>query len=237
VGVVPTAVGPGVTGILSGALAPAAIGLGSVQVTVLPLVVQVQAPLVKLAGAVMPVGSGKVTVVGPVVGPLPMLVTVIGKALVTPSFKAGEGWPIVVVTSGLPSTVAVVTGVEVLLAGLLSFTVLTVLVRIGVVPTAVSPGVIGMLSVLLVPELIGPGSVQVTVLPLVVHVHGPLVKLAGAVMPGGRGTVTVTGPLAAGPLLVTVTGTLLVTPSWNTGEGCPIVTDKSDAVQSAVIVV
>ena len=122
-----------------------------------------------------------------------------------------------------------------MLAGLLSFGVLTDAVRIGVVPTAVGPGVIGIESGLLAPGLIGPGLVQVTALAVLVQVQpgAGLKGPAGAVMPVGRGTVTVIGPLGAPPTFVTVTGTLLVMPSLKLGEGWPMLIVKSDLVQSA----
>jgi hypothetical protein len=71
--------------------APALIGPGCVQVTVCPTVVQLQTPLVKLAGALVLVGNVIVAVIGPVVGPVPMLLTVIGTLLATPATKAGDG--------------------------------------------------------------------------------------------------------------------------------------------------
>ena len=48
-------------------------------------------PSLKLAGALTPAGSVIVVVIGPVVGPLPLLVTVIGTLLATPATKLGEG--------------------------------------------------------------------------------------------------------------------------------------------------
>jgi hypothetical protein len=237
VGVVPTAAGVGVIGTAKVLLVPAAIGPGLVQVTVPLVVVQVQPLLVKVAGAVTPEGKGSDVLIGPVVGPVPMLVTVTGRLLVTPSLRTGVGWPSVVVKSGALVTGAVVMDGALLLAGLLSFGVVTPAFRMGVVPIAVGPGVIGIEIGLLVPGLIGLGSVQVTVVAVEVQLQGPLVKVAGEVMPVGNGTVTVATPLGAEPVLVTVTGTWLVTPAWKTGDGWPITIDRSDLVQSAAIVV
>ena len=53
--------------------------------------VQVHGPFVKLAGALVPVGKVMVVVIGPVVGKLPALVTVIGTLLAVPATKAGAG--------------------------------------------------------------------------------------------------------------------------------------------------
>jgi len=92
IGVVPTAAAVDVSGMLNGLLWPALIGPGFTQVTVLPLVVQLQPlPGLKLAGVVTPAGIETVVVIGPVVGAVPWLVTVTGNWLVTPSFKTGEG--------------------------------------------------------------------------------------------------------------------------------------------------
>ena len=53
----------------------------------------------KLAGALVPVGRVNVVVIGPVVGPLPVFVTVTGTLLGEPLTKFGAGWPMVVVRS------------------------------------------------------------------------------------------------------------------------------------------
>jgi hypothetical protein len=53
-------------------------GPGVLQVTVCPLVVQLLVPLVKLGGADTPVGKVIVVVIGPVAGPEPTFVVVIG---------------------------------------------------------------------------------------------------------------------------------------------------------------
>ena len=72
-------------------LPPAAIGLSCVQLTFWPVVVQLQPLLGKLAGALVPAGSVICAVTVPVVGPLPMLVTVSGTLLATPATKLGDG--------------------------------------------------------------------------------------------------------------------------------------------------
>ena len=98
-GCVPTVLALGVAGTLKPLLPLALIGPGLTQVTMLLLVVQTQPLLLKLAGAVTPVGKVTVVVMGPRVGPLPLLVTVTGTLLACPTTKAGEGCPIVVVRS------------------------------------------------------------------------------------------------------------------------------------------
>jgi hypothetical protein len=98
-GEVPTVDGPGTTGTLMTLSLPAVIGPALTQVTVWPLVVQVLPFDEKLAGAETPAGSVTVVVTGPV-EPEPVLATVTGNVLVTPSLRDGEGWPIVVVRSG-----------------------------------------------------------------------------------------------------------------------------------------
>ena len=100
VGVVPTIVALGVTGTLNVLLPPAAIGPAFVQVTEGVLVAHVQPLLVKLVGAVTPVGKVMVVVIGLVVAPVPIFATVIGKLLACPATKTGLGCPIVVVKSG-----------------------------------------------------------------------------------------------------------------------------------------
>ena len=102
--------------------------------------------LVKLAGALVPAGSVIVVVMVPVVGPLPLLVTVTGTLLATPATKLGEGWPMVVVKSGAPTATGVVgvMGAAGLLAVLISLGVYTVPMNgPGCVPTALAFGVTG----------------------------------------------------------------------------------------------
>src|ERR1700712_553102 len=94
-----------------------------------------------------------------------------------------------------------------LLAVFGSFGVATVPVKTGLVPTVVASGVTGTWTVLLVPAAIGPALTQGTVWPLVVHVHGPSVKLAGALVPAGIVIVAVIGPVVeAVPMFATVIG-------------------------------
>lgn len=72
-------------------LAPFAIGPGFTHVTVWPLVVQALPLLLNDAGALVFVGSVIVVVTGPVVGPLPLFVTVTGTLLTELATSAGEG--------------------------------------------------------------------------------------------------------------------------------------------------
>src|SRR5262247_3980721 len=88
-------------------------------------------------------------------------------------------------------------------------------------------GVAALLAVLVSPGVLavpvnGPGWVQVTVWPLVVQLHGPLVKLAGALVPAGSVIVAVIVPVVGPvPMLVTVMGTVLATPATKAGDGWP----------------
>ena len=73
-------------------LAPAAIGPKFTQVTTKPLLVQVFPLLLKLAGALkFAFGRVIVVVIGPVVGPVPPFVTVMGKLLGLAATKLGAG--------------------------------------------------------------------------------------------------------------------------------------------------
>jgi hypothetical protein len=113
-----------------------------------------------------------------------------------------------------------------------------VALNVGEKPTSTGLGVIGTLMVLLPPFGMGVLLVQVAVLAVkgsggcvAVHVHGPLVKLAGAVTPGGKLTVVVTGPLVgATPMLLMVTGKVLGTVACNAGCGLPMLVTKSGVV-------
>lgn len=80
--VVPTALFSGVMGTRNVEFAPLAIGPAFVQVTDTPDVTQPNPLLVKVAGAVTLAGSVSVVVMGPVVAPEPILLTVMGKLLV-----------------------------------------------------------------------------------------------------------------------------------------------------------
>ena len=127
------------------------------------------------------------TTVGPVVDAEPRSATVIGKVLVTPSFNAGEGVPTVVVRSGVPNTAG--NGPEpgpLLLPGFESSGVVVVgtIDGMGRPVTVVGPGVIGRVIGATPPTRIGSGSVQVTVLPLVVQVKG--LPAPGVKGPAGR---------------------------------------------------
>ena len=99
-GWVPTVLMSGVAGTLKVLLLPGAIGPALRQVTTWLAVVQTQPLLLKLAGADTPAGSVTVLVSGPVAGPWPLLVIVIGTLLACPTAKLGEGWPTLVVISG-----------------------------------------------------------------------------------------------------------------------------------------
>ena len=77
----PTTVTPGVTGILITVEPPFAITAVLLQETVEPVVVQVNPFDVKLAGAVKLAGSARLAVTRPVVGAVPILLTVSGIVL------------------------------------------------------------------------------------------------------------------------------------------------------------
>lgn len=127
-------------------LAPAAFGPGFTHVTVWPLVVQVLPPLLKLAGALAPLGKLNVVVIGPVVGLVPAFVTVTGTLLAEPATNAGEGCPIVVVRSGTAAACTaglLVSGVAALLPPFVSPGVAVVALNTGCVPTAAAFGVTG----------------------------------------------------------------------------------------------
>jgi hypothetical protein len=84
-------------------------------------------------------------------------------------------------------------------------------VNVGLVPTIVALGVIGTLNVVDVPLAKAEEVLQLTTDPAVMQLQPLLVKLAGAVTPVGKLTVTANGPPAeAVPTLETVTGKLLV---------------------------
>ena len=127
-------------------------------------------PLVKEAGADVPVGIVNVVAIGPVAGAVPLLVIVTGMLLGCPAVKGVAGCPILVVKSGTPTTAVVgVIGVAglfpVLPAGSFGADVVAVNGP-GVVPTVLDAGVTGtlMTAVLLgAVLLIGPGVLQVTV--------------------------------------------------------------------------
>ena len=80
-GCVPTVLISGVAGTLKVLLLPGAIGPALMQVTVWLAVVQLQPLLLKLAGADTPAGRVTVLVSGPVAGPWPLLVIVMGTLL------------------------------------------------------------------------------------------------------------------------------------------------------------
>ena len=75
-----------------------------VQDTLLPVVVQPNPLLVKVAGAVTLAGTVSVVVMGPVVAADPMLLTVMGRLRVWFGNRAGVGCPMDVVRSARPIT-------------------------------------------------------------------------------------------------------------------------------------
>lgn len=104
-------------------------------------------PLLKLAGALVPLGNVNVVVIGPVVGPVPLFVTVTGTLLACPATNAGEGCPMAVVRSygkvaAATGTLGVI-GVAPLLPVFVSPGVALVALNCGVVPTVVLSGVTG----------------------------------------------------------------------------------------------
>lgn len=90
-GFVPTIDAFGVTGTKKVLSLPAAIGPKLVHVTEGAVVEHVQPLLVKVAGAVTPVGNVIVVVMMPGAAPVPIFLTVMGKLLVTPTCKVGDG--------------------------------------------------------------------------------------------------------------------------------------------------
>ena len=80
-GDVPTVPALGVAGTTKPLLTVGLIGPGVVQVTVWLAVLQLHPLLVNVAGALTPVGSVTVVVIGPVAAPGPLLVTVTGTLL------------------------------------------------------------------------------------------------------------------------------------------------------------
>ena len=116
--------------------------------------------------------------------------------------------------------------------------------NVGVKPTKTGSGVTGTLIVLLPFTGMGVLLVQVAVLVVngsggwvAVQVHGPLVKLAGALVPAGKLTVVVIGPLVgATPTLLTVTGKVLGTVACNAGCGLPMLVVRSGLVATVKLV-
>jgi hypothetical protein len=102
IGFVPKILALGVTGTSKVELPAIGTLLGLLQATTLPVVVQLQPLLVKVAGAVTPAGNETVVLIGPDAKALPLLATVTGKALDTPTVKPVAGWPMLVVKSGTP---------------------------------------------------------------------------------------------------------------------------------------
>jgi hypothetical protein len=94
VGVVPATEADGVTGtFITTVLLPAVLlnGPGVLQVTVCPEVLQLLPPLVNVAGADVPAGNVIVVVIGPVAGPEPAFVVVIGILLTCPTVSGVVG--------------------------------------------------------------------------------------------------------------------------------------------------
>ena len=205
VGDVPTVLAAGVTGTLITLVllgATLLIEPGLVQVTVCPTVVQVLLLLVNVAGALIPVGKVIVVVIMPVVGEVPIFVTVTGTILGVPTTNGVNGCPIVVTKSGAGVAATGVVGV-IGVAALFPVTVSPGVVGdavngVGVVPTVLAAGVTGTFITAVLfgtTLLIGPGLVQVTVCPLVVQVLLLLVNVAGALVPAGKVIVVVITPV------------------------------------------
>jgi hypothetical protein len=225
IGCVPPAVlALGVTGTLIKLLFPLLIGPGLIHVITELVLVQAQPLLLNDGGDVIPLGNVMIVVIGPVVGPVPILATVTGNVPAWPATRAGLGVPIVVVRSGTPATaVVVVSAVAALLLVLVSPTICAVLaLKVGVVPTIEAFGVIGTLNVMLKLVAKPTAEVQATVWPVVIQFQPLFENDAGAETPIGNDMVVKIGPGASPvPMLATVTGKLLATPATNTGLGCP----------------
>ena len=96
------------------------------------------------AGADIPVGNVIVDTTGPLVGPVPMFETVIGTSLGDPATNGVTGWPILVVTSGVPTTVGVLVGPDGLFAVTVSpVTGVVVAEKVNGEPNELGVGVIG----------------------------------------------------------------------------------------------
>ena len=136
------------------------------------------------------------------------------------------------------NTALLTKGVAVLLLVLVSPPPLLEALKVGVKPTSTALGVTGTLIVL--PPLTGIGALLTQVAELVVkasggwvavQVHGPLIKVAGAVIPAGRATVVVIGPLVgATPMLLMVTGKVLGKVACSAGCGLAMPVCKSGVV-------
>jgi hypothetical protein len=238
VGVVPTELFVGVTGMLNKLLVPLVNEFGFEQITFCPEVVQFQPLLINGAtGGVIPAGILIVVEIGPVAEALPIFATVTGIFEVTPAVKTGIV-PTEVVKSGAGAAATGEVGEaggDVLLGVIVSPTTGAVTaVKAGVVPTEVFVGVIGTLKTEFVPLLIGPGFMQVTFWPDDEQFQPLLVNGAeGGVIPVGTLNVVEIGPVAgAVPILATVTGILEVTPAVKAGTG-PTVVVKSGEVATA----
>ena len=139
-------------------------------------VVQVNPPEVKLAGTVTPGGTGTVTVIGPVVGPVPTLETVTGTLDWTPAWNGATGEPMAVVRSGygvppppagLTGNVAVPVLLPVLVSPVVAGTLMVIGAGFGVCPVTVN----GICPPSVAPGASGPAAVQVTVEAAVVQVN------------------------------------------------------------------
>jgi hypothetical protein len=105
-----------------------------------------------------------------------------------------------------------VVGAAVLLVGELSPGIAATLpLNVGLVPTMAALGVMGTLKIVDVPLPKAEEVLQLTNAPAVIQLQPLLVKVAGAVTPVGKFTVTFNGPPAeAVPTLEIVTGKSLV---------------------------
>ena len=154
--------------------------------------------LVNEAGALVLVGRVMVVVIGPVVGPVPPLVTVMGTLLGLLATKTGAGWPMTVVRSGVAAALMTVLTLfdadDVVSPPPMTLAVLTAVPdEIGLTVTLIVEVPLTARAVLLVQFRFWPLAVQVKP-PL------PLTKVTW----GGRKSVMVTTPFD-GPVPVFVT--------------------------------
>ena len=193
--------------------------------------------LVNVTGALVPVGKVIVVVIIPVVGEVPIFVTVTGIMLGIPATNGVNGCPIVVTKSGDGAAAIGVVGtiVEGLFANFVvgSPAFATVVLKVGVVPTIAAFGVTGTLNVLaaVAPVVVKAVElVQVTTELDVLQFQPFDVNVGVVVIPKGKVIVVVVIPVvAAVPIFEMVTGILLRTPTANVPTGCPIADVKSGA--------
>jgi hypothetical protein len=182
-------------------------------------------------GAENPAGNVMVEVIGPLSGPVPLLVIVAGTRLGEPTTKGVKGCPRLIEIFGAGAAATFWVGV--MLAVLLpwfaagSLGELTEAVVIGALFTLTALGVTDKLNVfVLLPATLlkGPVVVQVITCPTVVQ-EVPTIGLNVpdvVLNPAGNVIVEVILPVSgAVPELVIVTGTKLAVPTTNGVKGCP----------------